>query len=140
MSPMSKPSNNKHTMKTDLLLVGLDVHVQSITVAVAENDRNQPQLYGSIPNDLHATSAQRRRSPSLERLGAVGLLGERISRTQKKCEHKEKVDEWHEDQKRPRRMQAYVSNARNQNRAKKSNQKKDEKNNSATCKGDLCGG
>jgi transposase len=54
MSPMSKPSNNKHTMKTDLLFVGLDVHAQSITVAVAENDRNQPRLYGSIPNDLHA--------------------------------------------------------------------------------------
>jgi transposase len=51
---MSKPSNNKHTMKTDLLFVGLDVHAQSITVAVAENDRNQPRLYGSIPNDLHA--------------------------------------------------------------------------------------
>src|SRR4030095_1028235 len=54
MSPMSKPSNNKHNMKTDLLFVGLDVHAQSITVAVAENDRNQPRLYGSIPNDLHA--------------------------------------------------------------------------------------
>jgi transposase len=51
---MSKPSNNKHTMKKDLLFVGLDVHAQSITVAVAENDRSQPRLYGSIPNDLHA--------------------------------------------------------------------------------------
>jgi transposase len=51
---MSKPSNNKHTMKADLLFVGLDVHAQSITVAVAGNDRSQPRLYGSIPNDLHA--------------------------------------------------------------------------------------
>ena len=41
-------------MKADLLFVGLDVHAQSITVAVAENDRSQPRLYGSIPNDLHA--------------------------------------------------------------------------------------
>jgi hypothetical protein len=67
MSPMSKPSNNSrseaetdpanagpkgrlkgvnHTMKTDLLFVGLDVHAQSITVAVAENDRQLPRLYG----------------------------------------------------------------------------------------------
>lgn len=49
-----EPSNNKHTMKADLLFVGMDVHAQSITVAVAQNDRQPPRLYGSIPNDLHA--------------------------------------------------------------------------------------
>ena len=54
VSPMSKPSTNKHTMKPELLFVGLDVHAQSITVAVAENDGSQPRLQGTIANDLHA--------------------------------------------------------------------------------------
>ena len=41
-------------MKKELLFVGLDVHAQSITVAVAEADRHEPRVYGGIPNDLHA--------------------------------------------------------------------------------------
>ena len=35
-SPMNEPTDNKHTMKKELLFVGLDVHAQSITLALAE--------------------------------------------------------------------------------------------------------
>ena len=33
---MKEPTHNKHTMKKQLLFVGLDVHAQSITIALAE--------------------------------------------------------------------------------------------------------
>jgi transposase len=51
---MKKPAHIKHTMNEPLLFVGLDVHAQQITVAVAEAGRGEARLYGSIPNDLHA--------------------------------------------------------------------------------------
>ena len=78
---MIKPnSNNKHTMKKELLFIGLDVHAKSITIALAhlptslvpssssalaEGARKDPvhaagggggeaRLYGTIANDLHA--------------------------------------------------------------------------------------
>src|SRR5262249_12957668 len=53
-SPMNEPAHNKHTMKKALLFVGLDVHAQSITIAVAPGDGSEARLYGAIPNDLHA--------------------------------------------------------------------------------------
>ena len=54
-SPMIEPtSNNKHTMKKELLFVGLDVHAKNITVALAEGGGGEARLYGAIPNDLHA--------------------------------------------------------------------------------------
>ena len=52
-----KPTNNKHTMKKQLLFIGLDVHAKSITIALAEGGGGTPgeaRLYGTIPNDLHA--------------------------------------------------------------------------------------
>jgi transposase len=41
-------------MTKELLFVGLDVHAQAITVAVAEGGRGEARHYGSIPHDLHA--------------------------------------------------------------------------------------
>jgi hypothetical protein len=52
---MKKPnSNNKHTMKNELLFAGLDVHAQNIAIALAEGGGGEARIYGSIPNDLHA--------------------------------------------------------------------------------------
>jgi len=51
---MNEPTDNKHTMKKALLFVGLDVHAQNITLAVAEGDGTQARLYGTIAHDLHA--------------------------------------------------------------------------------------
>jgi len=33
---MNEPTNNKHTMKNSLLFIGLDVHAQNITIALAD--------------------------------------------------------------------------------------------------------
>jgi len=54
MSPMNEPTNNKHTMKNSLLFVGLDVHAQNITIALAPGSEREARLYGSITHDLHA--------------------------------------------------------------------------------------
>jgi transposase len=51
---MNEPLHNKHTMKKELLFVGLDVHAKSITLAVAEGGGGEARLHGSMPNDLHA--------------------------------------------------------------------------------------
>jgi transposase len=51
---MNEPTLNKHTMKKALLFVGLDVHAQSITLALAEGGGGEARVYGSIANDLHA--------------------------------------------------------------------------------------
>jgi transposase len=51
---MKKPAHIKHTMNEPLVFVGLDVHAQRITVAVAEAGRGEARLHGTIPNDLHA--------------------------------------------------------------------------------------
>jgi transposase len=54
---MIKPTHDKHTMKTELLYIGLDVHAQSIAIALAEGwgkPRGEARTYGTIPNDLHA--------------------------------------------------------------------------------------
>ena len=53
-SPIIKPTHNKHTMKKELLFVGLDVHAKTIAIATAERDGGEARAYGSIPNDLHA--------------------------------------------------------------------------------------
>ena len=50
---MIKPAHNKHTMKKELLFVGLDVHAKNITIALAEGGGGEARLYGTIPNDLH---------------------------------------------------------------------------------------
>ena len=52
-SPIVKPTNNKHTMKKELLFVGLDVHAKNITIALAEGGGGEARIYGTIPNDLH---------------------------------------------------------------------------------------
>ena len=51
---MNEPTHNKHTMKKELLFVGLDVHAKSITLALAEGGGGEARNYGSISNDLHA--------------------------------------------------------------------------------------
>lgn len=51
---MKKPTHNKHTMKSKLLFVGLDVHAKNIAIALAEAGGGEARTYGSIPNDLHA--------------------------------------------------------------------------------------
>jgi transposase len=51
---MKEPTHIKHTMKKQLLFVGLDVHARSITIALAEGGGGEVRSYGSIPNDLHA--------------------------------------------------------------------------------------
>ena len=51
---MIKPTHNKHTMKKELLFLGLDVHAKNITVALAEGGGGEARLHGTIPNDLHA--------------------------------------------------------------------------------------
>ena len=53
-SPMVKPTHIKHTMKKELLFVGLDVHAKSIAIAIAPGDGGEARLYGTIANDLHA--------------------------------------------------------------------------------------
>ena len=50
---MSEPEHIKHTMPKPLLYIGLDVHAQSIAIAIAERD-GEVRNYGSISNDLHA--------------------------------------------------------------------------------------
>ena len=51
---MNEPRPNKHTMKKELLFVGLDVHAKTITLALAEGGGGEARLYGAIANDLHA--------------------------------------------------------------------------------------
>ena len=46
---MNEPTRNKHTMKKSLLFVGLDVHAQNITLALAEGGGGEARLYGTIP-------------------------------------------------------------------------------------------
>jgi transposase len=41
-------------MTEPVIFVGLDVHAQRISVAVAESGRGEARLYGTIPHDLHA--------------------------------------------------------------------------------------
>ena len=50
---MIEPEHIRHTMPKPLLHVGLDVHAQSIAVAMAGRD-GEVRNYGSISNDLHA--------------------------------------------------------------------------------------
>jgi transposase len=46
---------NNHTMQTITLYLGLDVHKDSITIAVAEpGSKGEIRLFGSISNDIHA--------------------------------------------------------------------------------------
>ena len=68
-SPIMKPAHNRHTVRKQLLFVGLDVHAKNVTVALAEGARKdsvhaaggggEARLYGAIPNDLHAPSTAR---------------------------------------------------------------------------------
>ena len=53
-SPMKEPTHTKHTMSKKLLFLGLDVHAQSIAIALAEGGGAEARTYGSIANDLHA--------------------------------------------------------------------------------------
>ena len=48
-----EPTHHKPTMKK-LLFVGMDVHAQSITLALAPGRDAEVRLYGSIPHDLQA--------------------------------------------------------------------------------------
>jgi len=51
---MNEPTHHKHTMKKELLFLGLDVHAQNITLALAGSGAGEARHYGTIPNDLHA--------------------------------------------------------------------------------------
>jgi transposase len=50
---MIEPEQHKHTMPNALLYIGLDVHAQSIVLAVAEAS-GEVRSHGSISNDLQA--------------------------------------------------------------------------------------
>ena len=50
---MIEPEHIRHTMPKLLLHVGLDVHAQSVAVAIADRD-GEVRNYGSISNGLHA--------------------------------------------------------------------------------------
>ena len=46
---------DNHTMSSITLYLGLDVHKDSITIAVAESGcKGEIRLFGTITNDLHA--------------------------------------------------------------------------------------
>lgn len=50
-----EPKPRNHSMKTPLLYLGLDVHAQSIAIAIAEpGEDGEISNYGSISGDLHA--------------------------------------------------------------------------------------
>lgn len=49
-----EPEPRNHSMKTELLYLGLDVHSQSIAIALAEPGGGEVRHYGSISGDLHA--------------------------------------------------------------------------------------
>ena len=51
---MEEPEPHNHSMKTELLYLGLDVHSQSIALAIAEPGGGEVRNYGSISGDLHA--------------------------------------------------------------------------------------
>jgi len=53
VSPVGKPKHNKHTIKKNLLIIGLDVHAKTITTAVAPGAGGEARLYGSITHGLH---------------------------------------------------------------------------------------
>jgi transposase len=47
--------DDKHTMKKTTLYLGLDVHKDSVAIAIAEGGRGgEVRFYGTISNDLHA--------------------------------------------------------------------------------------
>jgi transposase len=48
---MMKPQHNKHTMSKELLYVGLDVHAQTVSIALAEQ-RGEVRNYGSVSSSL----------------------------------------------------------------------------------------
>jgi len=51
MSPMMKPQDNKHTMGKELLYVGLDVHAQTVSIAIAGSS-GEVRNYGSVSSCL----------------------------------------------------------------------------------------
>src|SRR4051812_20599769 len=51
---MDEPRTHNHTMSQALLYVGLDVHSQSISIAIAESGRGEVRNYGSISGCLHS--------------------------------------------------------------------------------------
>ena len=80
---MKKPStNNKHTMTEKVLFLGLDVHAQSIAIALAEGGGAEGRTYGSIAHDLHALekvfAKLRKARPGVE-LRAATRQGRRAS-------------------------------------------------------------
>ena len=48
---MMKPQHNKHTISKELLYVGLDVHAQSVSIALAEQ-AGEVRHYGSVSSCL----------------------------------------------------------------------------------------
>lgn len=55
-------------MSTRLRFVGLDVHKDSVTMAVAEEGRDAAKVFVTVPNEWHAVHK------ALKRLGAFGRL------------------------------------------------------------------
>ena len=54
VSPITKPPHNKHTMKKPLLYLGLDVHAQTVAIALAEGTAGgEVRHYGNVSNCLH---------------------------------------------------------------------------------------
>src|SRR5262245_9375297 len=51
MSPMDEPQQHKHTMSKNLLYLGLDVHAQTVVIAIAEAG-GEVRNYGTVSSDL----------------------------------------------------------------------------------------
>jgi transposase len=60
MSPMVERQQHKHTMSKNLLYLGLDVHAQTVAIAIAEAN-GEVRNYGSVSNDLGVLEKTMRR-------------------------------------------------------------------------------
>jgi transposase len=60
VSPMDEPQQHKHTMSKNLLYVGLDVHAQTVTIALAEGG-GEVRNYSSVSSDLDVLERTMRR-------------------------------------------------------------------------------
>ncbi len=49
-----EPEPRNHSMETEILYLGLDVHSRSIAIALAEAGGGEVRNYGGISGDLHA--------------------------------------------------------------------------------------
>ena len=60
MSPMDEPQQHRHTMSKKLLYIGLDVHAQTVVIAIAEAG-GEVRNYGTVSSDLEVLERIMRR-------------------------------------------------------------------------------